>query len=165
MNDTEEISSGNFEADNAHIILIKHILIILNTLKLQEQYFIIHEILLLFSSINRNDSILQKISSKILLTEPGISRKLHSPEVKDCLSKLVRTCFSTCLPACCFERLMDCVIARRGTACLVAVGVDIIKKNAVVNKNLAPTALVEGLESTRLITQPHESCMCTYIST
>ena len=162
MNDSNEITSGDVDADNANIILIKNILVQLKNLKLKEQYFIIHEIFLLLSSVNRNECILQQIISKFS-DHQSLANKLLNKEVKHCLSYLIKTCFSSSLPPCCFARLMDYLIARRDAACLVGVGVDLVRR-VVGNKNPSTTTLIEQLKAASLVTQSHQNCLVAYIS-
>ncbi|XP_063676628.1 uncharacterized protein LOC134812938 [Bolinopsis microptera] len=165
MNDKHDITCGNQVLDKCSVLLVKNIILLLESLKLKEQYFIIHEILLLFSSINKYDVVVEKIVSKISQTDSSLAKKFHSTEVKRVLCNSVRTCFVKALPSCCFGRLMDTLIAKRDASCLVSVGVEIVMKNAVINRNSAPADLAEEIKSTILVTQPHQSCRRTFDKT
>ena len=164
MNDKHEITCGNPDIDKCNILLIKNLLLFLKSLKLTEQYFIIHEILVLISSINKRDVVVQQIVTKISQTDSSLAKKFHSKEVKRVLLTLVRTCFVKALPPCCFGRLMDNVIAKRDASCLVSIGVEIVMKNAVINRSSAPADLAEEIKSTILVTQPHQSCLSNFVS-
>ena len=159
MNDKHEITCGNQDLDKCNILLVRNILLLIKSLKLTEQYFIIHEILVLLSTINKHGVVVQQIVSKISQLDSSLAKKFHSKEVKRVLSTLVRTCFVKALPQCCFGRLMDNIIAKRDASCLVSVGVEIVMKNAVINRSSAPADLAEEIKSTILVTQPHQSCL------
>lgn len=162
MNDFDEITSGDQEVDKCNRLLVKNLLQLLKSLKLSEQYFIVHEILVLLSLVNNNDLVVQQIISKIAQSDVSLAKKLHSSEVRRVLCTLVRMCFVKALPSCCFARLMDNIIAKRDTACLVSVGVEIVLKNANINRNSAPAGLAEEIKSTILVTQPHQACLSNF---
>lgn len=164
MNDSQdaEITSGDPDSDTASISLIRNILKLLKSLKLIDQYFIVHEFLNLFSSIEKSEVIVQKILAKISQEDTSLARKLHSKEVKKVLQHHVRTCFAKALPTCCFGRVLDSLIAKRDTSCLVLVGSEVVLKNAVIMRSSDPTDIAEEIKSTILVTQPHQSCLSNF---